>query len=452
MSSNIQNYLNPTGSQTRKDINKILEALQDLFAAPVEEEAVHERISLTPHRKKKTMTTTLGSSIDASETETLQNETETMLRVKPTTVSSYSLTHSDVGSPTYSVNGTKNGGRVTFDGSTSFTINDDPLLDITDEVSLTGYFYLPASESGDLTVFLLSKDVYTLEIQPHILGANTVRGSIIIGGTYYNTTGTYTPDTWNQIVLTWKSPNVKLYINGSLTDTNSNASGTMDTNSDAFEIGDGTESSLESSTVALTSTASDPTNSPIPMTATFSSSNFLGFTSSDIVISSGSVSSFVDSNPIFTFTVTPSAQGNITVDVPASAAFDRNGNGSTAAPQFSIVYDTVAPLAPAINVFSPDPTYLVIITLTGTGETGSTVTLTSSIDGSVGTGLVSGGTWSITTSALSLGTHSFTATQTDVAGNTSPVSSVELLTIELGYLVLESTGSLLLETGDRIIA
>lgn len=451
MSSNVQNYLRPTGTQNRKDVNKILEALQDLFASPVEEEAVHERIALTPHRKKKTHATTTGELIDESQTESIENETETMLRVKPSQVKSYSLTHSETGTPTYSVQGTKHGGRITFDGSTSLAINDDSLLDITDEITLSGYFYLPATESGDTTVFLLSKGVYSLEVQPHVIGANTIRGNVTIGGTFYDVTGTYTANAWNQIVLTWKSPNVKLYINGTLEDTNSNASGVLDTNSDSFEIGDGTEPSASSSTVALTSTASSPTNAPIPMTATFSNSDFSGFTSGDIVINSGSVSSFVDNNPIFTFTVTPSAQGNITVDIPADVAFDRNGGGNTAAPQFSITYDSVAPSAPVIDVYSPDPTYFTTITITGTGETGAVVTLTSSIDGSVGTDTVTSGTWSITTSVLSLGTHSFTATQEDSAGNTSPVSSIELLTIELGYMVMESGESLLLETGSEII-
>lgn len=44
MSSNIQNFQRATTKTDRKDINKILEALQDLFAAPAEKEAVAERI------------------------------------------------------------------------------------------------------------------------------------------------------------------------------------------------------------------------------------------------------------------------------------------------------------------------------------------------------------------------------------------------------------------------
>jgi hypothetical protein len=447
MSSNIQNYIRPTGNKSRAEINRILEALQDLFAAPIEEEAVHERISLTPHRKKKTMSTTLGSSIDESQTETLQNETETMLRSKPTQVKSYSLTHSDVGTPTYSVSGTKYGGRITFDGSSSITINDNSILDVTDEITLTGYFYLPGTSSGNLTQFLISKDVYTLEIQPHVLGANTIRGSVKIGGTYYNTV-----DTWNEITLTWKSPNIKLYINGTLTDTNTSATGTLDTNSDPLEIGDGTEVVATSTTVTTTSTETSPTNSTsIPIIVTFSDSSFSGFTSSDVVIGSGSVSSFVDNNPIFTFNVAPSSDGTITVDVPSSSAFDRNANGSSAAVQFSIISDTTPPSVPIIIAYTPDPTLVNPITLSGTGENGATVTLTSSVDGAMGTTVVSGGLWSLTTPSLTIGTHSMTATQTDTAGNISSISLSESITINATYLGLEAGDTILKEDGDRLI-
>ena len=240
MSSNVQNYLRPTGTQNRKDVNKILEALQDLFASPVEEEAVHERIALTPHRKKKTHTTTTGESIDESQTESIENETETMLRVKPSQVKSYSLTHSETGTPTYSVQGTKNGGRITFDGSTNLAIADHALLNMTDEVSLAGFFYLPATDSGDVEEqFLIGKGTYKIYIKPHAVAANTIEATVRIGSSSYKTTGTFTSGEWNHIVMTWKSPNLKLYINGTLSSTNSSASGTMDTDTEDFKIGDG---------------------------------------------------------------------------------------------------------------------------------------------------------------------------------------------------------------------
>ena len=48
----------------------------------------------------------------------------------------------------------------------------------------------------------------------------------------------------------------------------------------------------------------------------------------------------------------------------------------------------------------------------------------------VGTAIVGGdGTWSVTTSALAIGSHTLTAIQTDPAGNPAPVSTGLALTI-----------------------
>lgn len=72
-------------------------------------------------------------------------------------------------------------------------------------------------------------------------------------------------------------------------------------------------------------------------------------------------------------------------------------------------------------------------TLTGTAEAGSTVTLTSSISGVVGTAVADAtGVWSITTATLPEGAHSFTAFMTDRAGNVSPVSTATIVTISTG--------------------
>jgi predicted thioesterase len=55
--------------------------------------------------------------------------------------------------------------------------------------------------------------------------------------------------------------------------------------------------------------------------------------------------------------------------------------------------------------------------------TGSTVTLSSSVDGVVGTGLCALGTVTITSSTLTEGAATMTATQTDVGGNVSVASA-----------------------------
>jgi hypothetical protein len=62
--------------------------------------------------------------------------------------------------------------------------------------------------------------------------------------------------------------------------------------------------------------------------------------------------------------------------------------------------------------------------ITGTGAAGDTVTLFDGGSQVLGTGpVLYNGAWSITTSALSLGSHTLTATETDVAANTSGPSA-----------------------------
>jgi hypothetical protein len=91
--------------------------------------------------------------------------------------------------------------------------------------------------------------------------------------------------------------------------------------------------------------------------------------------------------------------------------------------------DTVAPAIPNITSFDPNSdavgdqiTSASILTLNGTAEVGSTVTI---FDGSAQIGTVkanASGTWSFTTSELSNAAHNFTAKATNTAGDTSSAS------------------------------
>jgi len=96
-------------------------------------------------------------------------------------------------------------------------------------------------------------------------------------------------------------------------------------------------------TVAISSTASSPTKiSPIPITVTFSES-VSGFIANDITVNNGTVSNFQGSGTTYTFSMTPTAEGIVTIDVAANIAQDASGNGNTAATQFSIMYDITSP-------------------------------------------------------------------------------------------------------------
>lgn len=72
-------------------------------------------------------------------------------------------------------------------------------------------------------------------------------------------------------------------------------------------------------------------------------------------------------------------------------------------------------------------------TFTGVAETGSLVTLTSSLDGTLGTTTADGsGNWSITPSSnVSSGIHQITATASDLGGNTSPSSGALSVTFDV---------------------
>lgn len=104
------------------------------------------------------------------------------------------------------------------------------------------------------------------------------------------------------------------------------------------------EIDLTAPTVTITSSESDPTrNSPISATATFDE-DVSGFVIGDLTIGNGVASNFVAVDAkTYTFNITPSSDGSVTVDIAGGVAQDLAGNGNTAATQFSITYDSTAP-------------------------------------------------------------------------------------------------------------
>ena len=101
---------------------------------------------------------------------------------------------------------------------------------------------------------------------------------------------------------------------------------------------------------------------------------------------------------------------------------DTAGNVSAASAALHVTTDTIAPNAPHIISDTPESANMLIVT--GTAEAGSTVKL---YEGTtlLGSGLANAsGAWDINTGSLSQGSHDFTATATDVAGNVSVMSPV----------------------------
>src|SRR5262249_6631606 len=116
---------------------------------------------------------------------------------------------------------------------------------------------------------------------------------------------------------------------------------------------------------------------------------------------------------------------------------DAAGNDSPPGSVFPVVIDTAAPNVPEITGFAEDTglvgdglTSDATPTITGTAQPNSMVEVS---DGATPLGTVPvgpGGDWQFPTPVLTDGPHSFRATATDVAGNSSPPSSPLDLSID----------------------
>ncbi|MDD5050805.1 MAG: Ig-like domain-containing protein [Candidatus Pacebacteria bacterium] len=141
-------------------------------------------------------------------------------------------------------------------------------------------------------------------------------------------------------------------------------------------------------TVTLTSTSTSLTNVPIPVTARFSEA-VTGFTSGDVsvITSNATVGSFVTvSSSTYTFVVTPTGQGLVSISIPGSAATDIAGNANTVSNTLSRTYDSVAPTV-ALTTSTVSPTLTTPISYTATfseAMTGFTVSDITATNATVG--------------------------------------------------------------------
>src|SRR5262249_42689767 len=94
-------------------------------------------------------------------------------------------------------------------------------------------------------------------------------------------------------------------------------------------------------------------DSPIPFTVTFSE-GVTGFDAADITVSGGALGTIsgASGGTTYTFNVTPSAEGNVSVTVVAGAAQDASGKPSTVSNPLNVTFDTTAPAAPTIQGLS----------------------------------------------------------------------------------------------------
>jgi hypothetical protein len=186
----------------------------------------------------------------------------------------------------------------------------------------------------------------------------TLSGITVTNGTASNLAGSGTSYTFN---VTPAGPGpVSVVINaGAAQDDAGNNNKVSPTFSIIFD-NDGLTVSA-----ALTSSAVDPTNqSPIPMTATFGEA-VTGLTLSGITVTNGTASGLAGSGTTYTFNVTPTGPGPVTVVINAGAAQDDAGVGNQVSPTFSITFDNVAPSV-SLSSTASNPTNVSPIPITAT--------------------------------------------------------------------------------------
>ena len=258
MSSNINDYVRPTATSSRRDINKILSLIHDLTAATPEETGLQERILYTPHVKRRTSDIVVGGA-DWGLLEYRDKETFLWKKIIAPDIKTYPLTHVTTGTLSFPVSDTKFGGRCDFDGTNYITVSQHTRLDLTTSMTISGFFYIPATDAGDTTSQTLIEKLgeYALYIDPHATAPNQVRASLGLIGAVgnalldeaglplldeagvalqddgveipYEAVATITPDAWNHITMVFDGTDLKLYIETVLTTTTATV-GTIGTN------------------------------------------------------------------------------------------------------------------------------------------------------------------------------------------------------------------------------
>lgn len=235
--SDISDYLQTTSTLSRADLNKILEALQQI-RPKIDKDASKEFVALSNALRKRTLTVLRSGGPDVSVTTSDRlRESIYMKRKKPTTVNSYPLIHTTTGTITYPVAGHKLGGNGVFSGSSYITATDQVRLNVTDEISV-GLWIKPPAASADGLIFSKNNQ-YQLKLQ----NPNQIAWRTYSGGAWRTAiTYAYTPASWVNIMASYKSTSSgqKLYVNGSL-NTSDALTGALGTSVNDLKIGgDGT--------------------------------------------------------------------------------------------------------------------------------------------------------------------------------------------------------------------
>ena len=172
------------------------------------------------------------------------------------------------------------------------------------------------------------------------------------GATTQKYTFTVTPSSDGQLTVTIPADSVK-----DLAGNNNTASGQLPVTFDRTTPGP-----------TLSTTETSPTNAAsVTVTVDFGEPiNPATFTLDDISVTGGDASVLAQEGATtqkYTFTVTPSSDGQLTVTIPADSVKDLAGNNNTASGQLPVTFDRTTP-GPALSTDAASPTNAASVTVT----------------------------------------------------------------------------------------
>ncbi|MCT7984187.1 Ig-like domain-containing protein [Laspinema sp. A4] len=251
--------------------------------------------------------------------------------------------------------------------------------------------------------------------------------------TYTNGTGTNTL-IFNYTVATGDSATdlettALTLAGGTITDAaGNNAALTLPTTGSASSLGGGKNLVIDTTvpTVTLASTAASIVNAPFEVSATFSET-VTGFAATDISVTNGTVSSLTGSGTNYSFMVTPTGSGIVTVNVPTGSATDTAGNANTAATALTRTADATAPTVTLASTAAStvNAPFEVSATFSET-VTGFAATDVSVTNGTVSNLTGSGSNYSFTITPTGEGTVTVNVPAggaSDVSGNTNTAAA-----------------------------
>ena len=184
-------------------------------------------------------------------------------------------------------------------------------------------------------------------------------------------------------------------------------------------------------TVVISSSEKNPTNFSFIVTITFDE-DVSGFTVDDIEVGNGVAGTpqVVTTNMVWSSVITPTGNGEVTVEISKDKVVDGAVNGNDASNIFSITYDKAAPVVPTVS----DPAGAIIInantyTIMGIAEANSFVQVYDSSNAVGSEQLLNNATnYSISVTLIPDTVNNFTVTATDAAENESSSASVPAIT------------------------